>query len=124
MKEKEASVEISRDESGTLLGLKLFMPVWVAPRLDGTFDVKLPLLAISIDAFSEDDIDVAIKEVTLAFAKSAEKFGNGLEKEIIALGWKHDKGKSHKNLFSVTSKNLPFPSMIKTGQPMAFQLAI
>jgi hypothetical protein len=84
----EANIEITR-AGDKLVSISVSMPVWSKEsKFDGNIHVHLPLL--DIDTIARDDMDAefAIKEAIQSFCIASEKFGEGVEKELQALGWK------------------------------------
>ncbi len=63
------------------------MPVWNKISEQGNLIVKLPLLGIETIAKNEKDAEKAIEEAIASFCIAADKFGQGIEKELQALGW-------------------------------------
>lgn len=84
----EANIEITRTGI-KLASISISMPVWSKKsEFDENILVKLPLLDIDTIAKNELDTEIAIKEAIQSFCIAAEKFGQGIEKELQALGWK------------------------------------
>lgn len=84
----EANIEIKRT-ANKHVSISVSMPVWSKEsEFDGNILVKLPLLDIDTIASNEQDAEIAIKEAIQSFCIAAEKFGEGIEKELQALGWK------------------------------------
>ena len=84
----EANIEITR-ANDKLVSISVSMPVWSKEsEFDGNIHVHLPLLDIDTIASDEKDAEFAIKEAIQSFCIASEKFGEGLEKELQALGWK------------------------------------
>lgn len=84
----EANIEITR-AGEKLVSISVSMPVWSKEsEFDGNIIVQLPLLDIDTIAKDEQDAEIAIKEAIQSFCVAAEKFGEGIEKELQALGWK------------------------------------
>ncbi len=84
----EANIEITR-AGEKLVSISVSMPVWSKEsEFDGNILVQLPLLDIDTIAKDEQDAEIAIKEAIQSFCVAAEKFGEGIEKELQALGWK------------------------------------
>lgn len=82
----EANIEITR-KGDKLISISVLMPVWSKPSNCGNLLVKLPFLAIDTIAKDENDAETAIKEALQSFCIVAEKFGQGVEKELQSLGW-------------------------------------
>ena len=81
----EANIEITRN--GEKLAVSVLMPVWNRFADHGNLLVELPLLGINTIAKDENDADKAIEEAIASFCFAADKFGQGIEKELQALGW-------------------------------------
>lgn len=83
----EANIEIMM-ENGKAVSVSVSMPVWgKKSEIDGNLHVKIPLLNIETIAKDENDADIAIKEAIQGFCIVAQKFGQGIEKELQSLGW-------------------------------------
>ena len=82
----EANIEITR-EGQRLTSISVFMPIWNKESDFGNILVQLPLLAVETIAKSEEDAEFAIEEALKCFCIAAERFGQGIEKELQALGW-------------------------------------
>ncbi|MDZ4072986.1 MAG: hypothetical protein U1C70_14280 [Sediminibacterium sp.] len=88
MQNIEANIVITRND-GKLASISVQMPIWSKQsEFDGNTIVKLPLLGIETVAKNDDDAEIAIKEAIQSFCGVAEKFGEGIEKELQSLGWK------------------------------------
>lgn len=89
MQTLEANIEITRVDK-KLVSISVSMPVWSKEsEFDSNILVKLPLLDIDTIASSDKDAEFAIKEAIQSFCIASEKFGEGIEKELQALGWKN-----------------------------------
>ena len=86
MKTNEANIKISRNEN-KITSIAVFMPIWTKQSDQGNLLVQLPLLGINTIAKDEKDAEIAIEEAIASFCIVAEKFGQGVEKELISLGW-------------------------------------
>ncbi len=86
MNTTEANIKITR--IGTkIVSLSVFMPIWNKHSDHGNLLVQIPLLGIDTIAKDENDAEKAIEEAITSFCIVAEKFGQGVEKELLSLGW-------------------------------------
>ena len=84
----EANIEITR-AGDKLVSISVSMPIWSKEsEFDGNIHVHLPLLDIDTIASDDKDAEFAIKEAIQSFCIASEKFGEGIENELQALGWK------------------------------------
>jgi hypothetical protein len=93
MNTTEANIKITRNGDKTS-SVSVFMPIWNKQSDQGHLLVKLPLLGIETIAKDEKDAEKAIEEAITSFCTIAEKFGQGLEKELMSLGWTAVDGKT------------------------------
>jgi len=63
------------------------MPVWNKQSEHENLIVQLPLLGIQTIAKDEKDAEKAIEEAIISFCIVAERFGQGIAKELQSLGW-------------------------------------
>ena len=112
----EANIEITR-ANDKLVSISVSMPVWSkVSEFDGNFHVHLPLLDIDSIASDEKDAEFAIKEAIQSFCIASEKFGEGLEKELQALGWKQvDQNGNHILGFCVSETDELLDRLLQTG---------
>lgn len=112
----EANIEITRSGE-KLTSISVLMPVWSKPsEFDGNTIVKLPLLAIETIAKDDQDAEKAIEEALKSFCIAAEKHGQGLEKELQALGWSQvDQAGKPVLGFNVTDTDAVIDRLIQTG---------
>lgn len=82
----EANIRIFR-KGDKITSISVFMPIWSEESDCGLLNVRLPLLGIDTIAKDEKDAEVAIEEAISSFCLIAEKFGQGIEKELQSLGW-------------------------------------
>lgn len=127
MKNIEASVEISRDQSKLLISVSVTMPIWVKENDDNIFSVDAPLLGIKLFVENETDIQGVLDDSIKSFCFLSEKFGQGLEKELQDIGWEKavlDDRKAEVTLDFSTNKerNFVFDSIIKTGDSYTTKL--
>lgn len=85
MKTSEANIEITRKFS-EISSVSVIMPTWRQPD-DEILSVSIPLLGLKTTARNIDDADVAIQEAIKCFLIACERFGQGAEKELEAIGW-------------------------------------
>lgn len=82
----EANIRITRRGKMTE-AIAVVMPIWNRRSEKGNVLVNLPLLGIETVAKDETDAERAIEEAIISFCLVADKFGQGIEKELQALGW-------------------------------------
>ncbi|MBS1743952.1 MAG: hypothetical protein JST81_13040 [Bacteroidetes bacterium] len=112
----EANIEITRT-GDKLVSISVSMPVWSKEsEFDGNIHVQLPLLNIDTIASDEKDAEFAIKEAIQSFCIASEKFGEGVEKELQALGWKQvDQDGNHILGFCVSETDELLDRLLQTG---------
>lgn len=86
MNTTEANIKITRN-GGKIDSISVLMPIWNKQSNQGNLLVKLPLLGIDTIAKDEKDAEKAIEEAIISFCIVSEKFGQGVEKELLSLGW-------------------------------------
>lgn len=86
MKPSEANIEITR-HNDALASISVMMPIWTKVAIDGGVNIKIPLLGLTTKAANDQQVDAAFEEAVKCFCMSAEKFGQGLDKELLTLGW-------------------------------------
>lgn len=89
----EATIKLLM-EDGKITSISIFMPIWEKPSDQGNLFIHLPLLGLETLAKDSNDGETAIKEAITSFCMIAEKFGQGLEKELETLGWVHIDGET------------------------------
>lgn len=94
MNTMEANIKISRRPDGKLASVAVLIPVWNKISDHGNLFVSIPLLGIETVAKDEKDAEVAIRDSIHAFCLVAEKCGQGLEQELMSLGWVHIDGET------------------------------
>ncbi|MEZ2446110.1 hypothetical protein AB6805_30555 [Chitinophaga sp. RCC_12] len=87
MSTTEANIKITRN-GDKLASIAVSMPVWNKISDHNHLLIKLPLLGIDTIAKDEMDAEKAIEEAIISFCIVADKHGQGIEKELQALGWK------------------------------------
>ena len=75
--------------------IKIEMPIWIRKDEQGKFYANLALLGgIMTYADNEADLDKAINEAIAVFFENADKYGKGLQNELVTLGWQIKKERS------------------------------
>ncbi|NIG57252.1 hypothetical protein [Chitinophaga sp. Cy-1792] len=82
----EANITITKRE-GKITFISVSMPIWTKWNDFGNLSVNIPLLGIETIAKDGNDAEKAIEEAIISFCVIAEKFGQGIEKELQVLGW-------------------------------------
>ena len=101
MNTTEASIKITRN-GGKIDSISVFMPIWNKHSGHDNLLVKLPLLGIDTIAKDEKDAEKAIEEAIISFCIVSEKFGQGVEKELLSLGWTAIDGKTGEPILGYT----------------------
>ncbi|RZJ99472.1 MAG: hypothetical protein EOO43_26265 [Flavobacterium sp.] len=116
MTDHKGNIDISRHNGH--ITIAAMMPSWDKRNLDNEIIVDLPLLNIQTNAYNEDDAIIAREEVLKCFFIAAERFGNGIEEELIPLGWNIVKsdGKNTQLEFNVPENDAVFVRMFETGE--------
>ncbi|RAJ87734.1 hypothetical protein CLV59_101495 [Chitinophaga dinghuensis] len=83
----EASITITKHE-GSIAFISVRMPIWTKWNAFGNLSVIIPLLGFETFAKDEKDAEHAIEEAIISFCVVAERFGQGITKELQALGWR------------------------------------
>jgi hypothetical protein len=91
---KNLQVEATRKE-GRLMTVKATMPVWSKIDVSGKLEVKMPFIGGETFCNSESAIEKATEEAFACFCLASERFGRGLEQELVVLGWKHTGAKEN-----------------------------
>jgi len=112
MNNLETNIEIFR-RGNKIEAISVLMPIWNKLSDHGNLIINLPLLGIETIAKDENDADKAIEEAIISFCIVAEKFGQGIEKELISLGWSFEE-KSN-SLVYVSENNSVVEQILKTG---------
>lgn len=89
MIQPHASIEINRTSDH--ISMSVCMPFWVKDSQDPRFStIIIPLFGLKTyaEANNDEDIKTSIEEAVKCFTISAERFGQGIEKELQVLGWK------------------------------------
>jgi hypothetical protein len=117
MNTTEANIKVTRN-GNKLTSISVFMPIWNKRSNHDNFLVQLPLLGIETIAKNEIDAEKAIEEAIASFCFVAEKFGQGLEKELEALGWIAIDGETGEPLlgYNVSDTDVMLERLIQTGE--------
>lgn len=117
MKTTEANIKITRSED-KLTSISVFMPIWNKISDHGNLLVQLPLLGIDTIAKDEIDAEKAIEEAIASFCFVAEHFGQGLVKELQALGWIAFDGETGEPLlgYNVSDADAMLERLMQTGE--------
>lgn len=83
---QEANIKVFRVNE-KVDSIAVLMPIWSKQSEHGNLLVKIPMLGLETIAKDDLDADKAIEEALVSFCIAAEKFGQGIEKELQALGW-------------------------------------
>lgn len=117
MNTREANIKITRN-GNKLTSISVFMPIWDKKSDHGNLLIQLPLLGISTIANDESDADKAIEEALTSFCIVAERLGEGVEKELQALGWvvvDNESGEPELG-YNVSDPDDVLDRLIKTGE--------
>ena len=82
----EANIKITRS-GDKISSISVSMPIWTKVSEQNNILIILPLLGIETIAENEADSEKAIEEAIISFCIVSERFGQGVEKELIVLGW-------------------------------------
>lgn len=117
MNTTEANIKITRS-GDKITSVSVFMPIWNKMSDHGNLLVQLPLLGIDTIAKNEIDAEKAIEEAIASFCFVAEKFGQGLEKELQALGWVAIDGETGEPLlgYNVSDTDAMLERLMQTGE--------
>ncbi|PUZ22483.1 hypothetical protein GA0116948_10980 [Chitinophaga costaii] len=108
----EANIKITKDRD-KIFFVSVHMPIWTKWNEFGNLSVNIPLLGIDTIAKDEHDAEKAIEEAIISFCLIAEKFGQGIQKELQALGWSLIDSSNFK--FDVNDDNAVLDRIFKTG---------
>lgn len=117
MNSSKAKIKIFRNGE-TLTCISVNMPTWAKETNQGNLLVKLPLLGIETIAKDEIAAERAIEEAIASFCIAAEEFGQGVEKELQALGWVLVDSESGEPLFgyNVSEADALLKRLMQTGE--------
>jgi hypothetical protein len=113
----EATIKIHRTGK-ELSSISVFMPFSTWRGEFGTLMVSIPLLQIETVARDKKDAEKAIEEAITSFCIASERFGQGIEKELEALGWIPVDGESGERLpgYNFSNTNSVIDRIIKGGE--------
>lgn len=119
----EANIEITRHD-GVLSSVSVVMPSWNKVGDDGVISVVLPFFGLKTFVNSDEEAQVAIEEAIKCFCIATEKHGNGLDSELIELGWKsvsESKEANEHKLFDYTidDDNFVLEQVFQTAEQFA-----
>jgi len=100
----EPSIIIGRT-GDKLTSISVAMPVKVERSFDGSLKVNLPLFGTHSWANDENGVEKAVEAEVILFCRGAEKFGDGIEKELQYLGWKMVSVKDEVRVFAYRVSN-------------------
>ncbi len=117
MKTAEANIEINK--IGNESTISIIMPTWQKVEDDNNFfTVNVPLFGLKTFSLNEEDTITAIHEALKCFLISSNKFGQGIEKELQALGWNIIEKEDNRTLltYSIDSSNFVLEQIMETGE--------
>jgi len=120
MNTTEANIKVTRN-GGKIDSISVLMPIWNKQSDHGNLLVKLPLLGIDTIAKDEKDAEKAIEEAIISFCIASEKFGQGVEKELLSLGWTAIDGDTGEPILGFTisdesDANMMLERLMQTGE--------
>jgi hypothetical protein len=120
MNTTEANIKITR-KGGKIDSISVLMPIWNKQSDHGNLLVNLPLLGIDTIAKDEKDAEKAIEEAIISFCIVSEKFGQGVEKELLSLGWTAIDGETGEPILGFTisdnsDANIMLERLMQTGE--------
>lgn len=118
MKPTEANIDITR-RGNKLFSVSLNMPTWSKCEDDRSLSVHIPLLGIKTFAHNKSDTEDAIREAIKSFCIASDKFGQGIEKELAALGWKLVKDGAEHTELGFTPNDDMLEQIMQTGDQYA-----
>lgn len=121
MEINEATIDILREE-GQLRSVSVVMPIWDKVEGDQSIIIEIPLFGTKTFVFDDIDANQAIDDAIKFFCKNSEKFGKGLEYELLALGWDFcDSFEENKTTmsFTIPSKDTVLEQIMNTGEKQA-----
>jgi len=118
MKTSEANIEITRADHA-LSSISVIMPTWKHQE-DNSLSVNIPLFGIKTFAKDIDDTEAATNEAITCFCIASEKFGQGIEKELEAIGWVSLVNGNNSILnYSIESSDIVLEQIMETGDQFA-----
>ena len=103
------------------MSVSVSMPIWTKQTDHCSIGISLPMLGIETVAKNEEDTDKAIEEAIAAFCVVADKFGQGIVKELQSLGWINVDGKSGEPIlgYNISDTDAFLERLIQTGSKYA-----
>ena len=122
-KTTEANIEVKKNQ-GRVVSVSVIMPTWNKVEDDHSFTtITIPLFGLKTIAIPNNDSDAvtAINEALKCFCISAEKFGQGIEKELQSLGWSLVNSDQESSLlnYSISSSDVVLEQIMETGDQFA-----
>lgn len=109
----EATLEITRGQSGRLDVVKVIMPVWHKEIDNRTQKVDMPFLGMKFNVFGDMDMNQTCNDAVKSFCTLCEISGEGLEKELQLMGWERSSDSIF--VFKIKESNFVFEQIIHTG---------
>ena len=120
----EPIIEVIRT-NGRLSTIKVIMPTWNELGEDNKIYTKMPMLGGLITyAIDELDADIAVREAIHCFCIASEKFGIGLENELMRIGWNIVSEIENHTVLSIHSEMPAFEFMLETGDTKALDIEL
>lgn len=104
MQVPDAHFKIIR-EGNKLISVSVNMPIWSRVSEHGNWIVDIPMLMIDTISNDEKDAEIAVEEAIISFCHVAEKFGQGVERELEVLGWMPVDGESGEPILGYGTSN-------------------
>ena len=99
-------------EQKSLESVSVIMPIWDKENQDGSKSINMPFFGINFHAVEGMNIEELTHDAIKGFCLNCERFGFGLETELIALGWEHF---SNNTMVYKVVDNFVFEQMVNTG---------
>lgn len=116
METNEANIKVTRS-GDKISSISVSMPIWTKNSEQGNLIIKLPLLGIETISKNEADSEKAIEEALISFCVVSERFGQGIESELMTLGWTSVKSETGETLlgYNVEDDDSLIERLIQTG---------
>jgi len=82
----EASIEVLREDKS--MKISVVMPIWRKQISENTLAINIPLFGLKTYVKAEEETNSAVDEALKCFFIASQKYGSGIETELISLGWK------------------------------------
>jgi hypothetical protein len=100
------------------------IPVWIRDGEDGNLHAKLALFDIETSGTDKADLDAALWEALILFARNADEHGQGFEKELMDMGWAMAKKKERRRKLVVDPSDIPvMPKEFKMSESLTREYA-